>query len=213
MCTSQFTCVSNLCKDTTLPTYSSNSTNSTLAGTYIKHNLAWADNVGLSGYNFSFDNGTGTFVNDSWVAMTGTANWSNVSKWVNITVGTIIRWCVYANDTSNNWNVTSCSPSFNYTTGPIISTDQMNYSSCGAVLYKVRLFNSSGSLLNSTLTTRILNPSGTIKSQVTSVPNNGTGIYLGSYQLEFNASLGTWTIKVTELSGITGAVSVTVSNG
>ena len=90
--------------DSTAPTYSSNSTNSTLAGTPVKHNLYWQDNIGLSGYIFSFDNCTGTLTNNSFVAMTGTANWSNVTKTINSTVGCTIQWKVYANDTTNNWN-------------------------------------------------------------------------------------------------------------
>ncbi|MCS7093972.1 MAG: PQQ-binding-like beta-propeller repeat protein [Candidatus Aenigmarchaeota archaeon] len=40
------------------PRYSLNSTNSTLAGTPISHNLYWEDDNGLSGYIFSFCNGT-----------------------------------------------------------------------------------------------------------------------------------------------------------
>ena len=42
----------------TTPIYSLNSTNSTLAGTAISHNLKWNDDVGLSGYIFQFCNGT-----------------------------------------------------------------------------------------------------------------------------------------------------------
>jgi len=86
----------------TPPTYSLNSTNSTLAGTPVEFRLRWTDNVGLSGYIFSFDNGTGNFANDSWVQFTGT--WSNVTKTISSTVGATIRWKVYANDTSDNWN-------------------------------------------------------------------------------------------------------------
>lgn len=93
--------------DTTPPLYSLNSTNSTLNGTEIKHSLYWTDNTALSGFIFSFDNGTGTFVNDSWVAMTGTGNWSNVTKGVNITNNSLIRWFVWANDTLNNKNQSS----------------------------------------------------------------------------------------------------------
>jgi parallel beta-helix repeat protein len=102
--------------DTTPPTYSLNSTNSTIAGTAVSHNLYWQDNVGLSGYIFSFDNCTGTLVNDTWVSITGTGNWSNVTKVINSTIGCTIRWCVYANDTSNNWNGTSCLQPFSYIT-------------------------------------------------------------------------------------------------
>ncbi|MCK4551014.1 MAG: hypothetical protein KAT91_03595, partial [Candidatus Aenigmarchaeota archaeon] len=42
--------------------------------------------------------------NDSYVEMTSTGNWSNVTKSVNSTVGSAIRWRVYANDTAGNMN-------------------------------------------------------------------------------------------------------------
>jgi hypothetical protein len=86
------------------PGYSSNSTNSTLAGAAISHSLYWTDNSGLSGYIFSFDNGTGTFVNDSFVQMLGNGNWSSVTKTANSTANATIRWIVYANNTNNFWN-------------------------------------------------------------------------------------------------------------
>ncbi|KKL51476.1 hypothetical protein LCGC14_2295110, partial [marine sediment metagenome] len=88
------------------PQWFDNSTNSTVNGTLIEHRVMWTDDNALSGYIFSFDNGTGTFVNDSFVAMSGTEDWSNVSKVVNSTVGSTIRWRVSANDTSGNTNNT-----------------------------------------------------------------------------------------------------------
>jgi hypothetical protein len=49
--------------------------------------------------------------------------WSNITKMINSTVGSNIRWCVYANDTSGNWNGTSCTNPFNYlTTSPPANT-------------------------------------------------------------------------------------------
>jgi len=133
--------------DTTPPTYSLNSTNSTMAGTPVLHSLKWTDDSALAGYIFSFDNGTGTFVNDSFVIFSGTTNWSNVTKTINSSGGVTIRWCVYANDTSNNWNGTSCSSPFSYlTTGgadtapPQFSLNQSNTTSPvlgGAVLLSV----------------------------------------------------------------------------
>jgi len=42
--------------------------------------------------------------------------WANVTKTVNLTKGALIKWCVYANDTSNDWNGTSCSDPFYYNT-------------------------------------------------------------------------------------------------
>jgi len=99
--------------DTQSPQWFNNSTNSILNGTLIEHSVRWTDDVNLSGFIFSFDNGAGTFINDSFIAMLGTEDWSNISKVVNSTAGTTIRWRVYANDTSDNWNETEV---FSYNT-------------------------------------------------------------------------------------------------
>jgi hypothetical protein len=99
--------------DTTPPTYSLNSTNSTLAGTSVSHNLYWQDNVGLSYAIFSFDNCTGSLQNITGMSLSGTSAWSNFTVVINSTVGCTIRWKVYANDTSNNWNT---SETFSYVT-------------------------------------------------------------------------------------------------
>jgi len=58
----------------------------------------------------------GGWNNDSWVAFSTNPDWSNVTKTVNSTVGATIAWCVYANDTSNKWNKTSCENPFSYIT-------------------------------------------------------------------------------------------------
>jgi len=42
--------------------------------------LYWQDTTQLSGYIFSFDNGTGTFVNDTFIEMSGAGNWSTSQK-------------------------------------------------------------------------------------------------------------------------------------
>ncbi|MEM5800836.1 MAG: NosD domain-containing protein, partial [Candidatus Aenigmatarchaeota archaeon] len=99
--------------DTTPPFYSLNSTNSTIAGTAVSHNLFWQDNYGLSHAIFSFDNCTGEFQNISEMSLSGTQAWSNFTVVINETVGCLIKWKVYANDTSNNWNETEV---FSYTT-------------------------------------------------------------------------------------------------
>jgi len=99
--------------DTEAPKWFHNSTNSTIAGDVVQHRVNWT-NSALAGYVFSWTNGTvGNFVNDSFRIMTGTYNWSNVTKVVNHTVGTVIEWKFYVNDTSGNMNVTD---TFNYTT-------------------------------------------------------------------------------------------------
>jgi len=94
--------------------YTSNSTNSTLAGTPVMHSLYWQDSIGLSGYIFSFDDCTNSLENDSWNDMTGNGNWSNITKIIDSTIGCDVKWCVYANDSSNNWNGTSCQNPFSY---------------------------------------------------------------------------------------------------
>jgi hypothetical protein len=89
------------------PKYFDNSTNSTIAGALIEFRLRWTDNTALSMGVLSVDNCTGTFQNvtTSWKSFTGTEDWLNYSVVINSTVGCEIRWKQYANDTSNNWNV------------------------------------------------------------------------------------------------------------
>ncbi len=91
-------------KITTPPSFSQNSTNSTFAGMNALHSLYLQGSINLSGYIFSFDNGTGVFVNESWVSLSGISNWSNVTKSINSIIGATMRWIVYTNDTNNNWN-------------------------------------------------------------------------------------------------------------
>lgn len=116
------------------PQWIQNNTNSTLAGNATRFNLNWTDETQLSSYIFSFVNGSTTFspVNDSAVKMVGTKNSTNVTKIVNTTVGEVIRWGVYANDSSDNWNFTGW---FNFTT-TVYSTggDPCIYSGSGDYL-------------------------------------------------------------------------------
>jgi len=109
-------------EDSQAPQYFLNSTNSTIAGSAVSHNLFWQDNVNLSHAIFSFDNCTGSLQNISTISLSGTEDWSNFTVGINSTVGCTIRWCVYANDTNNNWNYSSCENPFSYeTTGCSIS--------------------------------------------------------------------------------------------
>ena len=65
--------------DVTSPQYSSNATNTTLAGTPTLFSVNWTDNVGLSGYVFSTNN-TGTWVNDSFNAFSTTFGDKNIES-------------------------------------------------------------------------------------------------------------------------------------
>lgn len=125
--------------DTIKPLWGLNETNSTYKNTFVKHSLYWTDNVNLSGYIFSFDNGTAVFGNDTFVSLTAGANWTNVSKKVNQTLNSVIRWMFFANDTNNNWNASDIFiyntannipsvPSINVTPAPAQTTDDLNIS-------------------------------------------------------------------------------------
>ncbi len=91
------------------PTYSLNSTNTTVAGAWTLFSEKWGDETGLSGYIFGIDNCTGTEVNDSFASFSGVSNHSNVTKWVNATVGCTVNYCIYANDSIDQWNSTCMS--------------------------------------------------------------------------------------------------------
>lgn len=88
------------------PRYASNMTmGSNITNTTTYFTVYWYDDIGLSGYIYS-TNLTGSWLNDSWASMTGTDNWSNVTKILNTAAGTSVGWKVYANDTDNLWNST-----------------------------------------------------------------------------------------------------------
>lgn len=89
-----------------VPQWFDNRSNGTFISTPVLHSVNWTDVTALSGYVFSFDNGSGVFVNDSFVGMIGVSNWSNVTKTINSTKGTTIQWRIYANNSANNFNVT-----------------------------------------------------------------------------------------------------------
>ena len=81
--------------DLTPPTYSLNSTNSTLAGSAVLHSLKWDDNTGLSGYIFGFSNCTQKphWWNKYWsyrknITINNSANSNSLNDyqvWINLT--------------------------------------------------------------------------------------------------------------------------------
>jgi hypothetical protein len=66
-------------------------------------------------YQAGIDTGIENWESDEWQSFTGYPGWSNVTKVVNSTDGSGIAWCVYANDSSDNWNYSSCDNPFSYT--------------------------------------------------------------------------------------------------
>ncbi len=88
--------------DTTPPTYSTAGHTGVTAGSTVTFYAYFSDNVALSHYIFSTNN-TGSWVNDTAVAFASTPGWGNVSKTLTETVGAVVQYRWYWNDTSGNW--------------------------------------------------------------------------------------------------------------
>lgn len=99
--------------DDSAPTYDNVAYNTTTIGLPCLFSARWADDFPLAGYIFSYDNGTGSMANETWAALSGTLAWANVTKTLNATGGTTIRYQWFCNDSVGNWNSTAL---LNFTT-------------------------------------------------------------------------------------------------
>lgn len=75
----------------------------------VMHNATIADDVGLSGYVFSWTGGTNcvTWANNSWVSFTANNTNASIIKTVpSACEGRLVQWRVYANDSNGAWAVT-----------------------------------------------------------------------------------------------------------
>ncbi|MBI2045527.1 hypothetical protein HYT23_05715 [Candidatus Pacearchaeota archaeon] len=112
---------------------STNNTNP-LPGANVSHNINWTDDVDLD-YAILEINSTGTNCNTaanmSDLIISGAVAWSNIS-WATDQrcEGKMISWKQYANDSSNNWNVTSAQTYTVQNVNPTASfgTNQVNNS-------------------------------------------------------------------------------------
>jgi len=91
--------------DTKPPTSSDATYSTTVAGNSCTFSCKWRDDVGLGGFIFSTNN-SGVWVNSTWVPLTGKSAWANTTQTLNNTVGTVVCFRWYCNDTDNNWNIT-----------------------------------------------------------------------------------------------------------
>jgi hypothetical protein len=94
----------NFASDTTPPTYDNVAHNTTIATTVAKFSCRWQDNVGLFGFIFAW-NGTGSWTNNTWTALSGNPSWANATKTLPVS-GTKVSYRWYAQDSSNNWAAT-----------------------------------------------------------------------------------------------------------
>ncbi|MEK6879593.1 MAG: Ig-like domain-containing protein, partial [Nanoarchaeota archaeon] len=92
-------------------TFTSNTTNDTnpLKNEVLQMNITITDNDNISGFIFAWDNGTQTFVNDSFRSTSNniTTLVASVNKTIERTNGTTLTWKYYANDSSGTWNSSS----------------------------------------------------------------------------------------------------------
>jgi hypothetical protein len=180
--------------DNAKPTFSNGATNTTLAGKPTNFTINVADNYILNvsaAYIFSTNN-TGKWKNSSAVAFTDSGNslyaW-NLST-LNTTVGAVVSWQFYANDTSGNWNASDI---YNLTT---TTTEAINIS----------VFNSTGDPTGTGI--KIYNSSDELVGSGTA--EMVTELYqYQNYTLELNEDVdGDFlTIKVVDLN-ITGSFNI-----
>lgn len=111
------------------PTYSDVLSNSTVAGSSCTFSTLWADNVNVSGYIFETNN-TGAFVNDTWAPFSDflSPKLSNatVTKTLDNTIGDVVQWRFWCNDTDNNWNVVPLQSFFVDTDNVLLVTNMGN---------------------------------------------------------------------------------------
>jgi peptidylprolyl isomerase len=93
--------------DSSPPTYSNISASGTRAGSSCTFSVLWTDNANVSGYIFGTNN-TGTFMNDTWTPFSNfvspTSSYAMVTKTLDNTIGDVVQWRFWCNDTGNNWN-------------------------------------------------------------------------------------------------------------
>ncbi len=179
------------------PSGSNINKNTTLSGTLALFYAYWTDDA-MSGYIFSTNN-SGSWSNDSFVALTGATGWSNVTKTLNSVVLTPIGWMTYINDTYGAWNSTGLQ-NFTTTAPPGVVKDNPNAgwvrSDQTAACYVTDYSNGLGI---SSVQARWYNESDGIASSWTSLTNGGGTYWSGTlaisnaqdgqnYTIQFNAT-------------------------
>ncbi|MFA5366191.1 MAG: hypothetical protein WC325_13500 [Candidatus Bathyarchaeia archaeon] len=87
--------------------YSDIAVSDTIANKTVTFSSYWTDEtVNLLNYTFSTNN-TGVWTNDTAVAFSGTPGWANVSKTLNSTIGQVVGYQWFVNDTAGNLNNTA----------------------------------------------------------------------------------------------------------
>jgi peptidylprolyl isomerase len=90
-----------------MPTYSDVSSSTTVAGSNCIFSTVWTDAANVSGYIFETNN-TGTFINDTWTPFSDfvspTSANATVTETLDNTIGDVVQWTFWCNNTNNRWN-------------------------------------------------------------------------------------------------------------
>jgi hypothetical protein len=154
-----------LSSDSTAPIYASLTTSTTASGASCDFGITVTDETDLSFYIFSTNN-TGSWSNNTAVAFSTNPQTVSVSKTLNSTIGTIVGYQWFFNDTTNNWNSTSIQsltttdstiPSFSTITGNTTYANTAVSYNCTisdniAVSGFIASWNNTGSWVNGTWT-------------------------------------------------------------
>lgn len=182
--------------DTTPPTYSSVSTNTTLAGQPCNFTVTLADETGLANYTFGC-NTTGPWVNETTVSISGLSYVANTTKTLNSTIGVVVQWEEWFADSSNNVNntgiqtLTTTSQKHEY----YIAGDNWNYGPCYGANWVAQTFTvgAAGHAVNSVWLKmyRSGSPSTlTVSIRDTDVNGHPTGPDLGNGTINANDFVG-----------------------
>ncbi len=78
---------------------------STVVNQNTQFSLKWTDPTGISGYIFSFDPGSGTFYNQTYVPLqNSTTAWTNSTETIYGSPGERIQWMYYVQDGNGTWS-------------------------------------------------------------------------------------------------------------
>jgi uncharacterized repeat protein (TIGR01451 family) len=120
----------NFTIDTTSPLWSNLQVNATPVywNQTVSFNASWTDAAQLAGYIFS-TNQSGTWVNSSFTAFSGTSNVSHNISTITASPGTTVGWYFWANDSAGNSNQTTIQTFVvqNRSTTVIFNLNQTNY--------------------------------------------------------------------------------------
>jgi len=197
--------------DVTNPTWNSNSTNGTLVGQIIEFRLNWSDNIGLNYSITSLWNGS-AWVNYSvggvqtWCDLTA-SSWCNQTMRVNNTVQQL-WWKQYANDSSNNWNVTQ---NFSLITDANLTNCAVLNGASGTYYYLVQDITNSGFTIcmNVTGSNITLDCQG---KKIGGASISGTAVFSNSNNITVkNCNISTWSTGITAPNN-NNITNITISN-